>query len=108
MSTNIDAPDCGACSNRRPWADTISALERELRAHEVDWPEFLIVHGRDKRCAETANTALYLMAVDAAGKEARHAKVFHRRAKHFVGLSSVLDGTAFELERLINRCGRPR
>ena len=111
MSPNIDAPDCSACRSGRPWDETIRALEKELVAHSVTWPDFLIIHRRDLPCADAStnarmmNAGLYLTAVDAAGKEARHARVFHRHAKHFVGLGSVLDGSAFELEKLCNRCG---
>jgi len=101
ISPNIDAPDCTACANRRPWAATISALDAKFRANNVTWPDFVVMHGKDMTCAAALpssgvqDVGLYVVAVDAAGNEARHAKVFARQDPHYVGVTSILKDDAF-------------
>jgi hypothetical protein len=101
LSPNIDAPTCPACTKRRPWAETITLLEAEFTAHEVIWPAFRIIHGKDLPCADPVvadgreDGGLYVIAVDPNGDEAKEARVFARKAGHYVGVSSVLDGSAF-------------
>jgi hypothetical protein len=61
----------------------------------------MIWHGKNKTCAEALaspskkDMGLYVVAVDAAGQEARHAKIFARKDPHYVGVTSILKGNAF-------------
>lgn len=101
ISPNIDAADCAACANRRPWDSTISELEAKLRAHNVTWPHFMVMHGANKTCAGALASSgmqdigLYVVAVNESGQEARHAEVFARKDQHYVGIASILKETAF-------------
>lgn len=101
ISPNIDAPGCVACANRRPWLSTVAALDAKLRAHNVAWADFVIMHGRNLTCADSLassgvqDAGLYVVAVDPAGQEARHAKVFARKDPHYVGITSILNDDAF-------------
>lgn len=102
LSPNIDAPSCTACANRRPWAATVSAIEAKLKAHGVIWQDFAIIHGKYLSCADAEtlggmkDAGLYVVATDVHGVEAKHAKVFNRVDGHYVGVSSIIDDSAFK------------
>jgi hypothetical protein len=101
LSDKIDKLDCPRCDRRRPWADTITQIQAQLRAHGVSWRDFQIIHGRYLTCDEALkdpgfkNAGLYVIAVDSQGMEAKAAKVFARKDPHFVGVANVLNGKAF-------------
>lgn len=101
IAANIDAPGCSACAARRPWSSTIADLDAKLRAHNVTWPDFVIMHGKNMSCSGALGSSgmmdhgLFVVAVDSAGREARHAKVFARKDGHYVGVTSILDEDAF-------------
>ena len=101
ISPQINATGCTACANHHPWSSTISALDAKLRAHNVTWPDFVIMHGKNKTCAAALaspgvqDIGLYVVAVDTAGKEALHARVFARKDQHYVGVTSILKDKAF-------------
>lgn len=100
-SPNIDAPGCTACARRRPWKSTLAALAAKLQAHNVTWPDFVVMHGKGMTCAEALASSgvqdrgLYVVAVDAAGRQARHARVFARKDPHYVGVRAILEDKAF-------------
>ena len=102
LSKNIDAPSCTACANRRPWNETIAAIEAKRKAHRVKWPNFVIMHGKDLTCSAATSGSgmkdrgLYVIATDQHGVAATHAKVFCRKHGWFVGVRSVLNDAAFE------------
>jgi hypothetical protein len=100
-SENIDAPSCTACANRRPWDDTIKALEACLKARNVSWPNFVVMHGKDLECDAALarggrkDAGLYVVATDPRGVVAKQARVFNRVEGYYVGVRAVLNGTAF-------------
>lgn len=98
-SKYIDSPDCEVCANRRPWESTLAKLEANLRAHGVTWPQFVIMHGRNKSCAEARSgvhdRGLYVVATNADGTENKHADIFARKNPYFVGVSAILTDRAF-------------
>jgi hypothetical protein len=100
-SRNINAPNCTACANRRPWEATIELIEANFKVHRVTWPDFLIAHGKDLTCAAASSGSgmmdggLYVIATDSRGVAAKHAKVFNRKAGWYVGVSSILGDAAF-------------
>ncbi|MBK9265319.1 MAG: hypothetical protein IPM54_36735 [Polyangiaceae bacterium] len=101
-SSNIDVDNCAACQKRRPWDPTIADVKEQLRSHGVTWPNFVIMHGNDLSCTEAPknsgkwNATLYVVATDMHGKKARAAKIFLNQSGYFIGLETVLDGTAFK------------
>jgi hypothetical protein len=104
-SPNIDASSCKVCANRRPWTDTLAILEAQLQAHHVGWSKFVVMHGHRKSCADimagasAQDRGLYVVAVDEHGVEARHAVVFARKDPHYVGVRSVVNGSAFKKKK---------
>lgn len=102
LSGNINAHDCTTCANRRPWDQTIAAIEGQLRAHGVSWSDFVVMHGRDLSCAAAMdssghkNAGLYVVATDAQANEVKSADVFARKDPHYVGVKAILAGTAFQ------------
>jgi hypothetical protein len=100
-SPNIDDNDCHECVSRRPWPATVTAVVAALTKHGVTWPRVVIMHGKDLSCAHAKSSSgimdatLYVVAVDAHDAEAKHAKVFKRKDGHYVGVSSVINGSAF-------------
>jgi hypothetical protein len=101
-SDNIGAENCEQCKNcraGRSWDETIAELEKQLGAHGVNWPDFVIMHGKDLPCSavqeKREDAGLYVVATDPQGNEARAAEVFDRADPHYVGVSSIRNGTAF-------------
>lgn len=99
LSKNIDAPWCTACKVHRPWTSTIAKIEAKLRAANVTWPDFVIMHGKNKSCAAVKSAdhdrGLYVVAMTANGAEAKKVDLFARRDPHYVGIDSVLKDRAF-------------
>lgn len=102
LSSNIDAENCEACKNcraGRSWDETIAELEDQLRAHGVNWPDFVIMHGKNLPCAaaqeKREDAGLYVVATDPQGNEATSAEIFAREDPHYVGVSSIRNGSAF-------------
>ncbi|MBK9266209.1 MAG: hypothetical protein IPM54_41295 [Polyangiaceae bacterium] len=103
-SDNIDAENCEKCKNcraGRSWDETIAELENQLRAHGVIWPDFVIMHGKNLSCDEALESrgkkdaGLYVVATDKQGNEAKSANIFARKDPHYVGVSSIRNGSAF-------------
>ncbi|WP_438032190.1 hypothetical protein [Sorangium sp. So ce204] len=111
-SRNVGAENCEECRDREPWDKTIAAVARQLAAHGVTWPAFVIMHGHDRRCAEALGAenfdrSHYIVAVDEEGKKAKDASVFDRKDGSFVGVTSVINGSAFHRGRSsCERCSR--
>jgi len=100
-SKNINAPNCTACANRRPWEETVAAVEANFETHGVRWPHFVIMHGKDLTCAAAIGASgrmdagLFVVATDPCGSSAKHAKVFKTVEGFYVGLKRVLNDNAF-------------
>lgn len=97
LSPHINDEKCPVCEKRCPWPSTQARLDSKLREHNVKWQHFLVMHGKNKSCAEalaslsTHDRGLYIVATDPTGRVARQAKIFARRAGYYVGLKSILD-----------------
>jgi hypothetical protein len=109
LSPNIDASGCSVCAKRGPWTTTLADIEAKLLGHGVAWADFRVIHGKDLTCAAASRASgvmdagLYLVATDPHGVGARHVKVFSRVDGSYVGLSSVLNDTAFSARRRRSR-----
>lgn len=103
-SDNIGAKNCERCKNcraGRSWDETIAELEKQLDAHGVTWPDFVIMHGKDLPCAEAQKSAgnkdagLFVVATNAHGKKTRKAGIFANKNGYYTGVKSILNGRAF-------------
>ncbi|MDI1444937.1 hypothetical protein [Polyangium sp. 6x1] len=100
LSKNIDAEGCEKCKEFRPWWGTIAKIAAQLHAHGVTWPNFLIIHGKHLSCRDAPDAGdldrtVYVIATDEHGKEAKGQPIFTTKAGYYVGVNSILDGSAF-------------
>jgi hypothetical protein len=104
LSQNIDAPSCTACSVHRPWTSTIAKIEAKLRANNVVWRDFMIMHWKNMSCAAVRTAdhhrGLYVVAMTPNGAQATRVALFARKTPYYVGIDAILRDRAFQ-ERVV-------